>query len=381
MALHVLTDRTQIQAAYETLCDVLNAGAKRINRSVGDASGRRRYHIGWLRDHHFWSITKDWVPIAKNALGCCIGTEDPESGRQLNITCEMNTPRTGAKRLTGGVFLKDLQGRVYLAHTGKLGGQTKGVGKANFLKYYPAHQPVTFPDGRPMPLYVIGQLSGDDFLAALAAFVRKVSDFKTLVRANRDRVSLGTPQDAHLETEPHAGIQESDLTMAETSAETQSTFDPKDLEDARSRISASIVRRRGQPEFRRALLEAYENKCAISQCDCTDALEAAHIYPYRGPGTNAVTNGLLLRSDLHTLFDLGLIRISANYKVVLADNLRTTVYAELSGIDVHLPADPAKRPDKRLLRLRRRGRPTACEACNARSNAVVEISDEDEQCI
>ena len=83
----------------------------------------------------------------------------------------------------------------------------------------------------------------------------------------------------------------------------------KNHEDGRSRTIATVVRRRGQPEFRRALIEAYGGRCAISECDAEAALEACHIRPYMGPKTNALSNGLLLRADLHTLFDLGLLAI------------------------------------------------------------------------
>ena len=68
--------------------------------------------------------------------------------------------------------------------------------------------------------------------------------------------------------------------------------DYESLGDARDRVVASVVRRRGQPEFRSALLEAYGGRCAISGCDAEAALEACHIRPYMGPHTNALSNGL-----------------------------------------------------------------------------------------
>ena len=53
----------------------------------------------------------------------------------------------------------------------------------------------------------------------------------------------------------------------------------------------------------------YEGKCAVTGCDVPDVLQAAHIFPYMGPETNHPSNGLL-RADIHTLFDLGLIELS-----------------------------------------------------------------------
>src|SRR5258708_1840122 len=57
---------------------------------------------------------------------------------------------------------------------------------------------------------------------------------------------------------------------------------PDDVQDGRIRALRSIALRRGQQAFRSALLDAYESRCAITGCDCTDALEAAHVYPYHG---------------------------------------------------------------------------------------------------
>lgn len=78
-------------------------------------------------------------------------------------------------------------------------------------------------------------------------------------------------------------------------------FDASNTRDARDRINRSIAIRRGQPALRSKLMEAYEGKCAVTACSVVDLLEAAHIRPYRGPHTNHIQNGLLLRADIHTL--------------------------------------------------------------------------------
>jgi len=115
-------------------------------------------------------------------------------------------------------------------------------------------------------------------------------------------------------------------------------FNPKNKHDARKRIQASIFRRQGQPEFRRKLLRIYAGKCLLSDCNAEEALEAAHICPYRGTHTNHPENGLLLRSDLHTLFDLYLISIDASRKrLLLAPTLQRTCYAGLKGRKIRFP--------------------------------------------
>jgi len=136
----------------------------------------------------------------------------------------------------------------------------------------------------------------------------------------------------------------------ELADEKAGTSEPGGLVDARERIIASIVRRRGQPEFRRKLLEAYDGQCAITGCDAAEALEAAHIVPYLGPETNRVTNGILLRSDVHTLFDLGLLAVdTATMTTLLASSVASTSYGELADRRLQLPRDDSCRPSKMAL--------------------------------
>ena len=129
-------------------------------------------------------------------------------------------------------------------------------------------------------------------------------------------------------------------------------FNPSDFKDAREWISQTIAYRRGQGDFRKELLEAYGGRCAITGCTVVDALEAAHIFPYRGSETNNVTNGLPLRADLHTLFDLGLITVDAeNMKVLVQKNLHSSEYGTFHGKKIHIPSDSGQRPSQYALRM------------------------------
>lgn len=120
--------------------------------------------------------------------------------------------------------------------------------------------------------------------------------------------------------------------------------------DARVRFLAEIFRRQGQPAFRAHLLAAYGGRCVISGCDVPDALEAAHIKAYRGPASNTVTNGLLLRADLHTLLDRRLLAIHPDTLAVkLSSTLSGTAYASFSGRRIAGPVDPAASPARELL--------------------------------
>ena len=115
---------------------------------------------------------------------------------------------------------------------------------------------------------------------------------------------------------------------------------PENATDAKERILRSIVQRRGQKKFRNRLLKAYDGSCLVTKCDAEDALEACHISPYSDEGTNHVTNGLLLRADIHTLFDLKLIAIDEGTgKVLIAQSLRGTTYEDLANKYIEWPAE------------------------------------------
>lgn len=123
-------------------------------------------------------------------------------------------------------------------------------------------------------------------------------------------------------------------------------FDPNAEEDSRLKVLAQVSRRQGAPRFRRALLQAYEGRCAMSRYDAEPALEAAHILPYRGPQTNHISNGLLLRADLHDLFDLGLVAVDTDtMRLRLGSELANTMYENLADEKLWLPGDARIRPN------------------------------------
>jgi hypothetical protein len=133
------------------------------------------------------------------------------------------------------------------------------------------------------------------------------------------------------------------------------TFDPDNVDDARRRVLATIAVRQGQVWFRQALLAAYGGRCAITGADAQETLEAAHIVPYRGTRTNNVTNGLLLRADVHTLFDVGLIIIDTRTMSIRIDpKLRKTCYVDLEGLLLRPPRERAQGPSVAALNAHRR---------------------------
>jgi len=125
---------------------------------------------------------------------------------------------------------------------------------------------------------------------------------------------------------------------------------PNDV-DERSKIYKAIIQRRGQKEFREAVRELYGDKCVITGCEILDVLEAAHINSYKGEKDNHATNGLLLRADIHTLFDLDLIGIEPNnLKIHLSKLVNKNGYEKLENTSLQIAN--SKGPNKIALKIR-----------------------------
>ena len=80
--------------------------------------------------------------------------------------------------------------------------------------------------------------------------------------------------------------------------------------------------RLGQSSFRVLVTDAYKRRCAMTGESTLIVLEAAHIVPYARDGTHEISNGLLLRSDFHKLFDKGLVSVTPEYRMRISPRIR-----------------------------------------------------------
>lgn len=128
--------------------------------------------------------------------------------------------------------------------------------------------------------------------------------------------------------------------------------------------SSKVMRpRRERPRqrsFRKVLTVIYGGRCCISGCAIPEALEGAHIEPYTGPTSDHPQNGLLLRRDLHALFDAGLLRVEPKSRAIHLDPrvADSPDYKELDGRKLGEPVHRYRqhRPKQIVLLLRWQGR-------------------------
>jgi putative restriction endonuclease len=113
----------------------------------------------------------------------------------------------------------------------------------------------------------------------------------------------------------------------------------------------ALVRPRlGQGTFRIAVTDAYGRSCAVTTEHSLPVLEAAHIRPYAQDGPHEVSNGLLLRTDLHRLFDKGYVTVTPEHRFLVSRRLKDEyqngrTYYAMHDTPIHLPRDPRDYPD------------------------------------
>jgi putative restriction endonuclease len=112
----------------------------------------------------------------------------------------------------------------------------------------------------------------------------------------------------------------------------------------------------GQAAFKALVLGAYERHCAITGSKIEPVLEAAHIRPVKSGGVHHVANGLLLRSDVHKLFDDGYLGVDERYRLRVSPRLKSEFgngaefyERERQGLVISLPQHRLQRPDKDVL--------------------------------
>jgi putative restriction endonuclease len=116
----------------------------------------------------------------------------------------------------------------------------------------------------------------------------------------------------------------------------------------------TVLPRLGQGAFRVIVTDVYQRQCALTNSHVLHVLDAAHIRPFAEGGSHSPSNGLLLRQDVHTLFDRGYLTVSPDYRVEVSRRLKDEFdngkeYYALQGKTILLPGNPAFRPSSEQL--------------------------------
>lgn len=129
------------------------------------------------------------------------------------------------------------------------------------------------------------------------------------------------------------------------------------LEEPEPQYSNSVLRkvRLGQGAFRVLVTDAYNRRCTISGEKTLPVLEAAHIKSYAHSGPHFISNSLLLRSDIHKLFDAGYITITTDLKIVVSKKIKEEFengreYYKFHGNElINIPDKEINRPHRSFI--------------------------------
>ena len=132
-------------------------------------------------------------------------------------------------------------------------------------------------------------------------------------------------------------------------------FSDNDEEQPRFGEPQLIQPRLGQGAFRALVTDIYNRRCAVTQERTLPVLEAAHIRPYSDDGAHEAQNGLLLRSDIHTLFDRGYVTVKPDLQFLVSKQIKARFYNgrhynDMSGTVLTVPEQSELWPDPAALK-------------------------------
>ncbi len=177
-------------------------------------------------------------------------------------------------------------------------------------------------------------LPRDEWVPVPDSWSKNIVTFKTYDAASGDGLALWQAVQSRLDTPP----------MAMGLAEPAARFGEPVL----------ISPRLGQGAFRVLVTDIYRRRCAVTAERTLPALDAAHIRPYAEGGVHAASNGLLLRRDIHSIFDAGYVTVTSDHRFEVSRRLREDFengrqYYALHGTAIAVPERADAQPDKAAL--------------------------------
>lgn len=307
--------------------------------------------------------------------------DDPESHRNLYAWFMNETGKIGSryhsKKLPGVEFPHVAQRGIHVPSRHRYAatvtvaynslysenndGTRIDLGDGTWVLYYSAHQNNSggttdmqwnqklvncLMDGVPVGVFLQQNSSSSSYLRFLA-FVEEFNPENELFTLH----GPVTPETEHLFASAAPQAEMKDPVAVDERLRANEVGDSESMEEDRRRFSvARRMVRQGQQAFRKDLFKAYEGHCAVTGFDTNEVLQAAHILDYRGTQSNVVENGILLRSDIHLLFDGYLLGINpASMRLEASPRISDGPYADLDGAPLFLPKDKASRPNENFL--------------------------------
>ncbi len=179
MQYQAITEMEVVEEAFEELrTNFARSATAFADRAVGFQGGAHRCSVFWNSEFRIWGVFEK--SIVEGRYWICFGQESPAKAQNLTITVEINPPKRGINRKCAGVFVRDTAGKTCIAHSGRIGGGRKGIGKKAFRDFASNHlwTDVTWPDGKQSSHLIIGEIGAKSVAESLGGFVNLVANFK-----------------------------------------------------------------------------------------------------------------------------------------------------------------------------------------------------------
>lgn len=252
---------------------------------------------GYLRDRPHLTEANFWLPSAKMGFGA-LATGEP-------FLFKTHWPDN---QIVGGGFFSGFT-RLTIQEAWDIHGEGNGAASLAEL----ATRIGRYRKAPPDPRMEIGcVLLRDIFFASEGATLPAPEDFaKNIVRFKSYQLASGSSLEGGLQA------------LLETSAARADLGLPWAVPGSTRGLPVLTVPRVGQQAFKSLVLTSYHRRCAITGNRVEPVLQAAHIRPVAEEGQHRVDNGLLLRSDVHILFDRGYLGIDERHRLHVSPLLRS----------------------------------------------------------
>ena len=187
MTLELITGRDESLRAFKAFESAFSANANVIpGCRLGWSGGNVQADVYWNKVAGIWGVFRKTPPQPRhkggNRFWNCFGVSEPRSDTTLSITVEINPPHRGENRHTAGVFLRDVVGRHYVGHSGRVGGGRPGIGLKAFRRYADGlpWQEIRTPIGA-RKIAAFGPLENGRLFEKLGLFIHMVAEFKVSV--------------------------------------------------------------------------------------------------------------------------------------------------------------------------------------------------------
>lgn len=196
IALNTQKDITQANNLLVNLLSKKSGKPYTIKHST--RGGSTKLTISYIKEFDFWwsnskSDSQYWCPY---------GLGKPKENQTTTGRCQINYPLNGINRKVAALFAKDNSGKIYLLHSGAIGGGITGNGREGFLNFFDGDRQQVLVNGEVIEYYLVGCINAKDFIENLKLFIQSVYDFKTSNKTD----TKGTKTKTELDSDEYAGI-------------------------------------------------------------------------------------------------------------------------------------------------------------------------------